>query len=661
MEPIKKKRGRPRKLITLEGGVRGVLPSGGGVVADEFMKKIESDTPQNTPVELPKMGDVKIDLPKYLIVPKGKNKGGYKWRLASPTAHNRNISQRLGQKSIEIIRKNIENPSLETIENSDTPLIKDFSPQDRKKIYDYFKEIKTHEGATVEPSPVIPRGINKKPVSPIAKPRGRPRINPPKIKSGLPRGRPKKKIISPDNITMDIKEKKSRGRPRKVKGVEGSGMWDSVSKSVGKAGKAVNSVVSTTKDVAHKLVYGTNELPPKARATLDKYGDATVTSGTIMRIPLGGPLMAALNLGSLGKVKEEIKNADYDELYHLRVDWNTSMGEVTCEKNEVINIASKTEIPPKTEFMQIPQIPQGLTLRELIDATARHMGGKFLTYSSKDNNCQDFVMGMLNGNNMNTQATQAFAKQDVKPLFTDAFRKLANSVTDLGAKVAIITQGGGLESDSYVVQSILFDTESWSVKKAMTWLKEHKYKHDKVDLTEHKLRFRQHDPKELAMFPIVKTKDLGDGIELVIYYKHEKKVLGKGIEMHSDSSSDEEEERKPRRRVRVVEHHHHYHHYGMPEQPHSREPFGMGFAEPPSRVPRIPPTMDETVGMGIMDSAKKFAGSKTGQKLQKDALKTVTKEIEKKIGGTIAPHRIKGSEEARQYMAALRAKRMMKE
>ena len=658
MEPIKKKRGRPKKLITLEGGVRGALPSGGGVVANEFIKKIESDTPQNTPVELPKMGDIKIDLPKYLIVPKSRNKGGYKWRLASPTAHNRNISQRLGQKSIEIIRKNIENPSLETIENSDTPLIKDFSPQDRKKIYEYFKEIKTHEGATVEPSPVIPRGIYKAPVAPVKKSRGRPRINPPKIKSGLPRGRPKKKIISPDNIIMDIKEKKPRGRPRKVKDVEGAGVWDSVSKAVGKAGKAVNSVVATTKDVAHKLVYGTNELPPKARATLDKYGDATVTSGTIMRIPLGTALMTALNVGSMGKVDKEIKNADYDKLYHLRVDWNTSMGEVTTEKNEVINIAAKTAIPPKTEFMQIPQIPQGITLRELIEATARNMGGKFLTYSSKDNNCQDFVMGMLNGNNMNTQATQAFAKQDVKPLFTDSFRKLANTVTDIGAKAAIITQGGGLESDSYVVQSILFDTDLWSVKKSMNWLKENKYKHDKVDLTAHKLRFRQHDPRELSMFPIVKTKDLGDGIELVIYYKHEKKMSGKGIDMYSDSDS-EEEERKPKRRVKVVEHHHHYHHYGMPEQPHSREPIGMGFDEPPSRVPRIPPTLDETQGMGIMDSAKKALGSKQGQQLQKQALKAVTKEIEKKIGGSL-PHRVKGSEEAKAYMAELRTRRQSK-
>ena len=217
-----------------------------------------------------------------------------------------------------------------------------------------------------------------------------------------------------------------------------------VSKVAAKVEKKRKDTVHTIKDVSKKLVYGTTELPPKAKAALDKFSGATITKATIIRIPLSEGLMTVLNTASGGDFKKKVEKEPYDTLYHLRMDFETDQGVVTSEKNEVINICAQAAIPPKAEFMEVPMIPEGLTFGQMIENTKQSMGNKFLPYSSKDNNCMNFVMGMLVGNGMNTPATQAFALTDVKRLFSDTFRKTTNSFTDLGAKIQIIQQGGSI-------------------------------------------------------------------------------------------------------------------------------------------------------------------------------------------------------------------------
>lgn len=66
-----------------------------------------------------------------------------------------------------------------------------------------------------------------------------------------------------------------------------------------------------------------------------------------------------------------------------------------------------------------------------------------------------------------------------------------------------------------MLQTVLFPKDKFSLEKAIRWLEEHKYKHNKVDTTEHFHRFRQTPPFALATGHKFYTKKLSNGIDLV--------------------------------------------------------------------------------------------------------------------------------------------------
>jgi hypothetical protein len=99
-------------------------------------------------------------------------------------------------------------------------------------------------------------------------------------------------------------------------------------------------------------------------------------------------------------------------------------------------------------------------------------------------------------------------------------------------------EGEGIGSN-YVVQSVIFKNEMFSVSKAKKWLKEHKYKVVKVDKTSGMLRFRQIDPMEVENmgYTEYRTKSLGNsGVELVLVYKPTK-MMGKGASSSANRNS----------------------------------------------------------------------------------------------------------------------------
>ena len=78
------------------------------------------------------------------------------------------------------------------------------------------------------------------------------------------------------------------------------------------------------------------------------------------------------------------------------------------------------------------------------------------------------------------------------------------------------------KNESYLVQSVIFKKDMFSVSKAKKWLKENNHKVVKVDKTKDMLRFRQIDPAEVEKmgFTEYRTKPLGDsGVELILAYK----------------------------------------------------------------------------------------------------------------------------------------------
>ena len=75
---------------------------------------------------------------------------------------------------------------------------------------------------------------------------------------------------------------------------------------------------------------------------------------------------------------------------------------------------------------------------------------------------------------------------------------------------------------NYEVQSILFSKDEFSIQKSVNWLLKNDFKVKKLDETEHYYRFRQLSPQTLRRHGYIhfRTKKTGEGIELLIAYKH---------------------------------------------------------------------------------------------------------------------------------------------
>jgi len=78
------------------------------------------------------------------------------------------------------------------------------------------------------------------------------------------------------------------------------------------------------------------------------------------------------------------------------------------------------------------------------------MGARFLPYQSASNNCQVFIMGVLDGNGLNNSDLTSFVKQDTKSIFKNnpVLRKFANTLTDIGGYANAIIQSTDLHRNS---------------------------------------------------------------------------------------------------------------------------------------------------------------------------------------------------------------------
>jgi hypothetical protein len=246
--------------------------------------------------------------------------------------------------------------------------------------------------------------------------------------------------------------KKRKGK--KVDIEEGEGilgdLYSGAKKVVGKVKDAVVEKVKKVKDTATAVIYGRNDYPPKVRNIISKYGDKNITGITLGRTPLGTPLLTALQVASGNTFSQKLENTPYDTLFHLFICIQLdSKDRITFEKNEVINAENTCKSPKETETKNITSsdIPTGLTLNEALNKTKERMGGKYFTYSAKDNNCQDFIVAFLTANNIGTETDKSWVKQETKVLFegNDRLRKIANTLTDIGARFDVIKQGVGTE------------------------------------------------------------------------------------------------------------------------------------------------------------------------------------------------------------------------
>jgi hypothetical protein len=352
------------------------------------------------------------------------------------------------------------------------------------------------------------------------------------------------------------------------------GTKKAVNKAVDTTKKTVNQGVNKVKDISHtvtdvsnKLIHGTTELPPNFKRMLEKYGDKRIVRMSAVRQPLQQALEMALDVTSQGKLgKESLKNEDIDRLYHLKLEIGLEGVDhpLALEKEAVVTLTYDPKHGKGFEVMPINKDFHDLTLNDLISNAQRAMGSAFIKYSSKDNNCQRFVDEILTASNLNDSEIKKFVVQDLKHLFSNTYRKLTNTITDIGAKAEIIKQGGAIGG---TLQSILFDKHKFSKDEAQEWMKRNDKPMHKIDVTDKHIRFRQAPPKRGAKYYM---KHIDDGVEF-IFFEDAKDAPSGGMIKH------------------VHHHHHHYH----------------GEAMMPTAIAVLPPPPPLVEGSGVKAIKKK--------------------------------------------------------
>lgn len=216
----------------------------------------------------------------------------------------------------------------------------------------------------------------------------------------------------------------------------GGGTADYLKRKIGNVVSDVGRVGNYVSDFGKKVIYGRQGLSPKVNKILQEMGDAVIQSATVGRSPVQSFITNIIKV---------VSTTPYEKLFHLFIILHTTKGDVLLEKNEVINM-DKGGAPKNSELIQVPSVPAGLTVQQLIDNTAKYMGNNFIPYAAGHNNCQDFMMGILTSNNMLTPELKTFVKQDTTDIFKSPwFRKFAHTVTDIAGRANVIMQGGGTD------------------------------------------------------------------------------------------------------------------------------------------------------------------------------------------------------------------------
>jgi len=186
------------------------------------------------------------------------------------------------------------------------------------------------------------------------------------------------------------------------------------------------------------------KLSPKVRALLEKVGNEVITSIKLFRKPI--------SLSSFAKFVGVLRNTPFDELFHLGMIIN---GKYLLDKQDVIHF-ERSSLPTGKDVESIDvKVDKEITINDLLEKTRKRMGdADFTNYSSKNNNCQDFILNILAANGLSSPEYTKFIKQDLEKVFNNLpsyAEKIADAVTEAGRIVERLQEGEGEGSEEKFV------------------------------------------------------------------------------------------------------------------------------------------------------------------------------------------------------------------
>jgi hypothetical protein len=208
------------------------------------------------------------------------------------------------------------------------------------------------------------------------------------------------------------------------------------------------NLIDTIKDkIKGAVFFPSREFSNAFKSVMSKYGNLRIKSARIRRAPIGSAINSLLNILSLGKFEQYRKEKNFDKYFHLGIVLELEGGKkLLLEKNAKPEFSENFKDTNDTVYMGPVTISGQPTLNEFIQKTVDKVGQfKFSNYNPFTNNCQGFILMLLESNNSLTPALKNFIYQDVQtlleriPSFTD---KIARFATDTAARVQELTGNG---------------------------------------------------------------------------------------------------------------------------------------------------------------------------------------------------------------------------
>jgi hypothetical protein len=149
----------------------------------------------------------------------------------------------------------------------------------------------------------------------------------------------------------------------------------------------------------------------EVKRMIKKYGNKPITKIEIGKMLLPYYVTNGLNIISLGQFNKNMPN----NIFHFFLKLTIGNAEIVLEKNEFI-IIKKWKNKKNIEYKNI-NLCKPIKLKKILHDVALRMQHNYFTFNTQTNNCQNFIIHVLQSLNVYTQDIQTFVKQDLQKLY----------------------------------------------------------------------------------------------------------------------------------------------------------------------------------------------------------------------------------------------------
>ena len=185
--------------------------------------------------------------------------------------------------------------------------------------------------------------------------------------------------------------------------------------------------------LADKLL---SKRPKAITKWLKEVGDERIQSIQVCRNPVTKVIKNLINIVSLGMLKRKMKDKNYDELFHLFLVIRLENGKIySLEKNQRVTVHTGNKSNDQSDCTSLFALRNyGYpTVREFLNNAEKLKIKGFYQYDGLINNCQKFILDLLNANGIIKYNN--FIKQDTNvlaPSYVNAISKGLTNVAGLG-------------------------------------------------------------------------------------------------------------------------------------------------------------------------------------------------------------------------------------